>query len=122
MPTRRVRDQQDDDAPPHPPHPEMTPYERASIDMLAGITRSNRDYRSERFRMNMRDEFQWKRQLQQPSRGQSSQKLAKRPFQGLLRVQLLRGHSNTGHRAIRDRSSREPVPLDLEDTDLQGVP
>ncbi|KZV49310.1 RNA-binding protein 5-B-like [Dorcoceras hygrometricum] len=25
--------------PPHPPPPQLTPYERASVDMLAGITR-----------------------------------------------------------------------------------
>ncbi|KZV54204.1 hypothetical protein F511_13837 [Dorcoceras hygrometricum] len=39
MPPRRSRDQQDDDAPPPTPLPQMMPYERASVDMLAGITR-----------------------------------------------------------------------------------
>ncbi|KZV37694.1 hypothetical protein F511_22080 [Dorcoceras hygrometricum] len=39
MPPRPARDQQNDDAPPPPPPPSMTPYERASVDMLAGITR-----------------------------------------------------------------------------------
>ncbi|KZV14723.1 hypothetical protein F511_41298 [Dorcoceras hygrometricum] len=36
---RRAIDQQDDDAPPPPPPPHLTPHERASVDMLAGITR-----------------------------------------------------------------------------------
>ncbi|KZV46454.1 GTP-binding protein chloroplastic [Dorcoceras hygrometricum] len=39
MPPRRARDQQDDDAPPPPPPPHLRPYERASVVMLAGITR-----------------------------------------------------------------------------------
>ncbi|KZV36322.1 hypothetical protein F511_27214 [Dorcoceras hygrometricum] len=38
MPPRRARDQQDD-ATPHPP-PQLTPYERACVDMIAGISRS----------------------------------------------------------------------------------
>ncbi|KZV17601.1 hypothetical protein F511_14998 [Dorcoceras hygrometricum] len=37
MPPRRARDQQDDYTPPHPP--QLTPYERSSVDMLSGITR-----------------------------------------------------------------------------------
>ncbi|KZV27108.1 inactive rhomboid protein 1-like [Dorcoceras hygrometricum] len=36
---RRARDQQDDDAPPPHPPPQMTPFERANVEMLAGITR-----------------------------------------------------------------------------------
>ncbi|KZV49393.1 hypothetical protein F511_38186 [Dorcoceras hygrometricum] len=40
MPPRHARDQQYDDAPPPPPPPlQLTPYERASMDMLAGITK-----------------------------------------------------------------------------------
>ncbi|KZV13912.1 hypothetical protein F511_44823 [Dorcoceras hygrometricum] len=38
MPPRRDRAQQDDATPPPPP-PQLTPYERANVDMLAGITR-----------------------------------------------------------------------------------
>ncbi|KZV49800.1 hypothetical protein F511_20380 [Dorcoceras hygrometricum] len=38
MPPGCAGDQQDDDAPPLPP-PHLTPYERASVEMLAGITR-----------------------------------------------------------------------------------
>ncbi|KZV21023.1 hypothetical protein F511_28245 [Dorcoceras hygrometricum] len=39
MPPRRARDQQEDDTPPPPRPPQMTLYERDSVDMLAGITR-----------------------------------------------------------------------------------
>ncbi|KZV50529.1 glycosyl hydrolase family 31 family protein [Dorcoceras hygrometricum] len=39
MPPRRARDQQNDDAPPPPSPPQLTPYERDSVDMLAGIIR-----------------------------------------------------------------------------------
>ncbi|KZV41644.1 hypothetical protein F511_25793 [Dorcoceras hygrometricum] len=40
MPARRDRTHQDDATPPPPPPaPQLTPYERASVDMLAGITR-----------------------------------------------------------------------------------
>ncbi|KZV56107.1 hypothetical protein F511_16707 [Dorcoceras hygrometricum] len=39
MPPKRYRSQKDDDASPPPPPPQMKPYERASVDMLAGITR-----------------------------------------------------------------------------------
>ncbi|KZV20468.1 hypothetical protein F511_34346 [Dorcoceras hygrometricum] len=39
IPPRRAGDQQDDDAPPPPPPPQLKPYERTSVDMLAGITR-----------------------------------------------------------------------------------
>ncbi|KZV39060.1 hypothetical protein F511_25650 [Dorcoceras hygrometricum] len=40
MPPRSARDQQDDDAPPPPPPPpQLMPCERASMDMLAEITR-----------------------------------------------------------------------------------
>ncbi|KZV21001.1 hypothetical protein F511_37440 [Dorcoceras hygrometricum] len=41
MPPRRYREQQqDDDLPPPPPPPvQMTPFERANVEMLAGITR-----------------------------------------------------------------------------------
>ncbi|KZV35646.1 hypothetical protein F511_24029 [Dorcoceras hygrometricum] len=39
MPPRRIREQQDDDLPPPPPPPHMTPFERANMEMLAGITR-----------------------------------------------------------------------------------
>ncbi|KZV30023.1 hypothetical protein F511_41077 [Dorcoceras hygrometricum] len=42
----------------------------------------NRAYRSERGRKYMRDDFQRKRQMQQPVGGKSSQQPAKRPFQG----------------------------------------
>ncbi|KZV20486.1 hypothetical protein F511_34541 [Dorcoceras hygrometricum] len=42
MPPRRARDQQDDDAPPRPPPRQLTPYERASVDILARITRLER--------------------------------------------------------------------------------
>ncbi|KZV30160.1 starch synthase 3, chloroplastic/amyloplastic [Dorcoceras hygrometricum] len=42
----------------------------------------NRAYWSDRGRKDMRDDFQRKRQLQQPARGQYSQQPAKRPFQG----------------------------------------
>ncbi|KZV43982.1 hypothetical protein F511_11174 [Dorcoceras hygrometricum] len=39
MPPRRYREQpQDDDLPPPPP-PQMTAFERANVEMLAGITR-----------------------------------------------------------------------------------
>ncbi|KZV36917.1 hypothetical protein F511_26230 [Dorcoceras hygrometricum] len=44
----RARDQQDDDASPPPPPPQMTPYERASVGMLVGITRML-ERQSERF-------------------------------------------------------------------------
>ncbi|KZV56167.1 hypothetical protein F511_16546 [Dorcoceras hygrometricum] len=40
MALKRTSDQQDDDAPPLPSR-QLTPYERASIDMLIGITNSN---------------------------------------------------------------------------------
>ncbi|KZV33373.1 hypothetical protein F511_13178 [Dorcoceras hygrometricum] len=40
MPPRRDRTQQDDATLPHPPPPpQLNPYERASVDMLGGITR-----------------------------------------------------------------------------------
>ncbi|KZV31107.1 hypothetical protein F511_14988 [Dorcoceras hygrometricum] len=40
MPPRRIREQQQDDDLPHPPPPpQMTPFERANVEMLAGITR-----------------------------------------------------------------------------------
>ncbi|KZV38728.1 hypothetical protein F511_19526 [Dorcoceras hygrometricum] len=41
MPPRRDRTHQDDATPPPPPPPppQLRPYERASVDMLAGITR-----------------------------------------------------------------------------------
>ncbi|KZV23997.1 hypothetical protein F511_19307 [Dorcoceras hygrometricum] len=40
MPPRRDRTHQDDvTPPPHPPTPQLMSYERASVDMLAGITR-----------------------------------------------------------------------------------
>ncbi|KZV50728.1 hypothetical protein F511_20055 [Dorcoceras hygrometricum] len=42
----------------------------------------NRAYRSERGRKDMRDDFQRKRQMQHPIRGQSSQPPTKRPYQG----------------------------------------
>ncbi|KZT75649.1 hypothetical protein F511_47326 [Dorcoceras hygrometricum] len=37
MPPRRIREQQQDDD--LPPPPQLKPYERASVSMLAGITR-----------------------------------------------------------------------------------
>ncbi|KZV27824.1 hypothetical protein F511_38434 [Dorcoceras hygrometricum] len=39
MPPKRDRTQQDDATPPPPPSPQLTPYERDSMDMLSGITR-----------------------------------------------------------------------------------
>ncbi|KZV17611.1 hypothetical protein F511_33330 [Dorcoceras hygrometricum] len=45
----------------------------------------NRTYRSERDRKDMRYDFQRKRQMEQPVKGQSSQPPAKRPFQGPLK-------------------------------------
>ncbi|KZV53678.1 hypothetical protein F511_22428 [Dorcoceras hygrometricum] len=41
MPPRRFREQQQDDdtPPPPPPPPQMTPFERANVEMLSGITR-----------------------------------------------------------------------------------
>ncbi|KZV26838.1 hypothetical protein F511_44073 [Dorcoceras hygrometricum] len=47
MPPRRNREQQqDDDLPPSPPV-QMTPFERANVEMLAGITRML-EYQTER--------------------------------------------------------------------------
>ncbi|KZV54726.1 hypothetical protein F511_41774 [Dorcoceras hygrometricum] len=51
-------------------------------DVATYMAAVNRAYRSERGRKDMRDDFQRKRQMQQPVRGQSSQPPAKRPFQG----------------------------------------
>ncbi|KZV26707.1 hypothetical protein F511_34383 [Dorcoceras hygrometricum] len=39
MPPRRDRTQQDDATPPTLPPVQLTPYERAIMDMLAGITK-----------------------------------------------------------------------------------
>ncbi|KZV48617.1 hypothetical protein F511_26971 [Dorcoceras hygrometricum] len=52
------------------------------VDVATYMSAVNRAYRFERGRKDMRDDFQRKRQLQQPVRGQSSQQPAKRPFQG----------------------------------------
>ncbi|KZV06906.1 hypothetical protein F511_45612 [Dorcoceras hygrometricum] len=70
MPPRRAKDQQDDDAPPPPPPSQMTPYERANVDMLAWITRmldrqsehsgkSHEEDVAERLRKQGPKEFAW---------------------------------------------------------------
>ncbi|KZV26919.1 hypothetical protein F511_41168 [Dorcoceras hygrometricum] len=51
-------------------------------DMNTYMDTVNRAYWSERGRKDMRDDFQRKKQLQQPTKGQSSQQPMKRPFQG----------------------------------------
>ncbi|KZV15940.1 hypothetical protein F511_23984 [Dorcoceras hygrometricum] len=70
MPPRRFREQQQDDGtpPPPPPPPQMTPFERANVKMLAGITRllerqserprkSHKEDVAERFRKQGPKEF-----------------------------------------------------------------
>ncbi|KZV36031.1 hypothetical protein F511_31454 [Dorcoceras hygrometricum] len=51
-------------------------------DMETYMAAVNRSYRSERGRKDIGDDFQRKRQMQQPVRGQYSQQPAKRLFQG----------------------------------------
>ncbi|KZV45497.1 hypothetical protein F511_08000 [Dorcoceras hygrometricum] len=51
-------------------------------DVATYMAAVNRAYRSESGRKDMRDDFERKRRMQQPTRGQSSHQPAKRPFQG----------------------------------------
>ncbi|KZV16826.1 hypothetical protein F511_40746 [Dorcoceras hygrometricum] len=63
----------------------------------------NRAYRSERGRKDMRDDYQRKRQMQQPVRGQSSQPPAKRPYQGPPK-----GPSPQGQQQQRQQDQQRP--------------
>ncbi|KZV49178.1 hypothetical protein F511_04447 [Dorcoceras hygrometricum] len=69
MPPRRIREQQQDDDLPPPPPVQMTPFERANVEMLAGITtllecqtersdgKSHEEYVAKRFRKQGPKEF-----------------------------------------------------------------
>ncbi|KZV50966.1 hypothetical protein F511_09100 [Dorcoceras hygrometricum] len=73
----------------------------------------NRAYRSERGRKDMRDDFQRKRQMQQPVRAQTSQRPAKRPFQGSSRgtnQQVQHPHRPHGQQRPQQQGASTPTP------------
>ncbi|KZV22209.1 hypothetical protein F511_28150 [Dorcoceras hygrometricum] len=73
----------------------------------------NRAYRSERGWKDMRDDYQRKRQMQQPIRGQSSQPPAKRPYQGPPKSPSPQGQRQQRQQGQQKPQQQGPVPLDL---------